>query len=114
MPVIPATTTAEPGIVIAGGALNVPRTLPVKKPGNGPETAEIDTPTYNAVLPGSRTGTVLTGALPEAVTPGNVRMVRGPALSPWTSLQGRLRETGITPLSAVRTGMNRIPPKIRS
>ena len=42
--------------------------LPVRSPGNGPETAEIETPTYNAVLPGPGTGTVLTGALTEPAT----------------------------------------------
>ena len=101
-PVIPVTIPIEPGTMTVGGRLSVPRTLPVRRPGNVPETAEIETPTSNAVLPGPQTGTVLARTPAEPATPGNVRTVRGPALSPWGNLQGRLRELGAPVLSGFR------------
>ena len=57
----------------------------------------------------SGTGTVLTRALPETTAPGNVRLARTPALSPRGSLHGRMREAGVTPLSAVRARASGVP-----
>ena len=63
VPLILMTATTRPGTVTVGGAVDVPRTLPVQTPGNEPKAVEIETPTLNVVLPSPGTGTVLTGAL---------------------------------------------------
>ena len=109
-PVTPVTTPIGPGTMTVGGGLSVPRTLPVRRPGNGPETAVIETPTFNAVLPGP--GTVTR----PANSPAGLTMPEWPLVRQCQpcchggSLQGRLRGLGATPLSAVRVGTNRIPP----
>ena len=82
------------------------RPVQAQPPGDGPETAEIETPTLNAVPPGPGVGAMLAGNLARSTVSGSGGLARTPELSPRGNLHGRFREAGFTPLAMTHAGNN--------
>ena len=85
--VISSTATTIPGLTRVGGGAGL-RPTSVQPSGDGPGTAEIGTPTLNAVLPGPDAGAMLAGNLARSVVSGGVGLARTPTLSPRRNLHG--------------------------